>query len=330
MIRSFNHGSYPRVGESPLDQQMRRILDRRERGAVPDGAVQEVADEVTTVVVAEQSRAFIDVVSDGMVRWSGPHSHLAAHLAGLETRGLRRWFETNFYDRQVVVVGEIRRRGPFLVRDFEVAKGVTQKPVKATLPGPATFARLAVDEHYGSLDGMADALAAALAQEVAALAAAGMRFFQLDEPLLCRHPEDLERVSRTAGRVFAAAGGGATTILSTYYGDLTAVAGSLARLPGTHLGLEVVAGSPNAGLLARLPEGKGVALGLFDARTTLQEDAREVAERLLVQRESLTARDVLVGPNAGLDLLPRDVAFDKLLQARYLVEQLSREWTWAC
>jgi hypothetical protein len=35
------------------------------------------------------------------------------------------------------------------------------------------------------------------------------------------------------------------------------------------------------------------------------------------------------GPSAGLELLPRDQAFDKLLQARYLVERLSREWTWA-
>ncbi len=39
-------------------------------------------------------------------------------------------------------------------------------------------------------------------------------------------------------------------------------------------------------------------------------------------------RDVIVGPNAGLELLPRDQAFDKLLHARYLVEKLTQEWTW--
>ena len=53
-----------------------------------------------------------------------------------------------------------------------------------------------------------------------------------------------------------------------------------------------------------------------------------MAARLAPHREALTRRDVIVGPQAGLELLPRDQAFDKLLQSRYLVEKLSREWTW--
>ena len=53
-----------------------------------------------------------------------------------------------------------------------------------------------------------------------------------------------------------------------------------------------------------------------------------MASRLEPYRERLVSRDVVVGPNAGLELLPRDQAFDKLLHARYLVEKLSQEWTW--
>jgi len=136
-------------------------------------------------------------------------------------------------------------------------------------------------------------------------------------------------VVRTAGRIFEAAGAGATTILSTYYGDLSGTADGLGKLPGTHLGLDMVAGPANYDLLERLPADKGVVLGLFDARTTLQEDAAEVAVKLEPYRETLCARDVVVGPNAGLELLPRDQAFDKLLHSRYLVEKLSQEWTWA-
>ena len=82
-------------------------------------------------------------------------------------------------------------------------------------------------------------------------------------------------------------------------------------------------------MLDQLPEGRGVQLGLFDARTTVQEDANDAAALIEPHRDSLTQRDVLVGPNAGLELLPRDQAFDKLLHARYLVEKLSEEWTWA-
>jgi 5-methyltetrahydropteroyltriglutamate--homocysteine methyltransferase len=297
LIRSHNHSSYPRVGESPLDQQLRTALRAFEQGRRGADEVAAVEDEVSTVVVAEQSRAFIDVVTDGMVRWAGPLSHLAHHLDGLATDGLTRWFDTNFYDRRVVVTGPIARRGPFLV------------------------------EHYGAREAVAEALARALAEEVRDLAGAGARYFQLDEPLLCRHAEDLDLVRRTASTIFDAAGAGATTIVSTYYGELSAL--EIEKIPGTHLGLDVVAGPRNLDLLPHLPRGKGVVLGLFDARTPCLEDADEVAERLAPQREALTARDVIVGPNAGLELLPRDVAFDKLLQSRYLVERLSREWTWA-
>lgn len=329
MIRAANHSSYPRVGDHPLDQQLRHALKRRDRGLATDDDVKTVEDEVTTLVVAEQCRSFIDVVTDGMVRWEGPLSHLARHLSGLEAKDLLRWFDTNFYDRRPEIVGPVVRNAPFLVRDYEVALAVSPKiPVKVTLPGPVSFARLAIDRHYGRLADAAQAVAAALAAEVADLAAAGATHFQLDEPLLCRHPEDLDLVASACGAVFAAAGPNATTVLSTYFGDLTAVADRIDRLPGTHLGLDLVGGPANETLLARLPAGRGVALGLFDARTTRQEDAAEVAQRLAAHRAALTQRDVLVGPQAGLELLPRDQAFEKLLHSRYLVEALAREWQW--
>ena len=328
MIRSTNHSSYPRVADSPLDQQVRMAVRAREHGRISDAELLEAADEVTTIVVAEQSRAFIDIVTDGMVRWTGPLSQLAGNLSGLELRGLRRWFATNFYDRRVAVVGAIRRPGAFLLHDLEVARSIAQKPVKVTLPGPVTFARLCVDEHYGSRDAVAEALAEALAEEVLELARSGATCFQLDEPLLCRHPEDLDLVVRTARVVFEAAGPEATTVLSSYFGDLLASVDALDKLPGTHLGFEIAPGHPNLGLLDRLPDGMGVSLGVFDARTTVQEDAEDVARLLEPYKDVLTSRDVLVGPSAGLELLPRDQAFDKLLHARYLVETLSREWTW--
>ncbi|HKQ62190.1 MAG TPA: hypothetical protein VJS92_12945 [Candidatus Polarisedimenticolaceae bacterium] len=330
MIRSANHSSYPKIANNPLDQGLRVVLRRHARGAATAEELVNAQDEVTTVAVAEQSRAFLEIVTDGMVRWNGPLSHLATGLDGLVPRELMRWFDTNFYDRRIEVAGEIRRRGPFLVHDWEVAQGVAPKKlVKAVLPGPVTFARLARDRHYGSRDKLAGALASALAAEVADLAAAGARVFQLDEPLLCRHPEDLELVRLTGGEVFAAAGAGAVTIVSTYFGDLGPLAARWSELPGTHLGLDLTAGGTPLERLAELPPGRGVYLGLFDARRLSAEYVEDVAAELEPYRAVLQSRDVIVGPNAGLELLPRDQAFDKLLQARYLAEKLSQEWTWA-
>ena len=328
MIRAANHSSYPRVGEAGLDQQLRRVLHARDRGRAADADVAAVEDEVATIVVADQSRAFIDVVTDGLVRWEGPLSHVGRALAGVEAGDLVRWFDTNFYDRRPVVTGPVRRRAALLVHDYLVAMEVARTPVKMVLPGPVTFARLASDRHYGSAAALAQDLARALAEELAALAEAGCRWFQLDEPILAQRAEDVDLVREAAGIVFGAAPAGATTILSTYFGDLRALGERIGELPGTHLGLDLVCGPGAWEVLDRLPPGRGVALGVFDARTTRQEDAAEVAAALQPWQGVLLGRDVLVGPQAGLELLPRDRAFDKLLHARYLVEKLSSEWPW--
>jgi 5-methyltetrahydropteroyltriglutamate--homocysteine methyltransferase len=328
VIRSATHSSYPRIGDSPWDQELRRAAREKERGLIDDAAVRLVEDEVAAMIVAEQSRAFVDVVTDGLVRWSGPYSHVASRLHGVRLDGLMRWFETGLYDRRPVVEGAIAREGPILAREARQALEVRPKALKVVLPGPVSLAHVARDRVYGDRAAVARAFARVLAEEARDLAAAGVTIVQLDEPMLCRHPEDLSLVAETAALIFAESGLGATTILSTYFGDLALLADDLAAIPGTHLGLDMVHGPGNWPLLAKLADGRGVHLGLFDARTTRIESAGEIAERIAPYREILMARDVMVGPQCGLELIPRHAAFDKLLQSRYLRERLEKEWRW--
>lgn len=321
MIRSANHSSYPLEADDPTVEQL--------RGAV-GAELAALHDEVAAIVVAEQSRAFIDVVTDGMTRWPGPLSHVAASLGGFELGDEIGWPGTPTLDRRPVRIGEVRHRKPFLVHDLRAAMDVAQTPVKVVLPGPVTFARLAEDRSGNGQAGLAGAVAEALASEVAALADAGGTHFQLDEPLLCRHPEDLELLVRTTARVFAGLGPEAVTIVSTWGGDLAGIGvEGLDSLPCSHVGLDLVAGPGNDPLLAGLRPGRGVYLGLFDAGRPGAEDAAEVASRLAPLAEQLAGRDVMVGPQHGLAGLGRDEAFDKLLQARYLTELLRRDPGWS-
>jgi 5-methyltetrahydropteroyltriglutamate--homocysteine methyltransferase len=328
VIRSANHSSYPRIGDSPWDQELRLVARERDAGRATNDDVRIVEDEVSALIVADQSRAFVDVVTDGQVRWSGPFSHVAARLSGVRFGGLMRWFETGLFDRRPVVVGPVGRGAAILVRDAQVALDVRPKTLKVALPGPVSLAHVVKDEQYGDRGALARAFAAALAAEAGELVAAGVGMIQLDEPMLCRHPGDLELVIETAATVFGAAGPKAATILSTYFGDLAPVAADLARLPGTHLGLDMVHGPANWALLPALPEGRGLHLGLFDARTTRIESSAEVLSRIAPYKDLLMARDVMVGPQCGLELIPRYAAFDKLLQCRYLRETLEKEWRW--
>jgi 5-methyltetrahydropteroyltriglutamate--homocysteine methyltransferase len=328
VIRSASHSSYPRIGDAAWDQQLRRAARERDRGFATEADFASVEDEVAALVVADQARAFVDVVTDGLVRWSGPYSHLTTGWDGVELDGLVRWFETGLYDRRPRVTGTVSRRASVTVRDAKLAFEVRPKDVKAVLPGPVTLAHVTRLGPADDRAALADAFSAALSAEAAELAAAGVRILQVDEPILCRRPEDAPLVARCVGPIFEAAGPGATTILSTYFGDLAAPGLDLQALPGTHLGLDMVHGPGNWPLLTRLPEGRGLHLGLFDARTVQAESSQEVFDRIVPYREILMARDVFVGPQCGLELIPRDVAFEKLLQARYVKERLEREWRW--
>lgn len=308
LIRSAAHSSYPTGDGVPLGR--------------------EAADRAAQITVAEQSRAFVDIVTDGLVRGEGLLARFASALEGVEPGPPIPWFSTGTHDRAPVVTRPVRRCAPVLLHEYRVAAEVGPKALKMVLPGPVTFSRLADRRSGASLEVVARDLAAVLAEEVSDLAGAGCRVFHLEEPGVCAWPELLPLAVETAATVFGAAPGGAVTIFSTSFGDLSRAEEALDSLPGTHVGLDLVEGPRNWDLLVEIPARKGLVLGLFDARSETVEDAADVLRRLTPYREVLKAHDVIVGSHAGLAGLTRDAAFEHLLHARYLVEGFAREWGW--
>ena len=60
---------------------------------------------------------------------------------------------------------------------------MTDRPVKITLPGPVTIGNACADVHYGNdRKGRGADIAEALNSEIKALADAGCRYVQIDEP----------------------------------------------------------------------------------------------------------------------------------------------------
>ena len=98
-------------------------------------------------------------------------------------------------------------------------------------------------------------------------------------------------------------------------------------MPGTHLWLDRVGDPECLERWRREGDARPLVLGLFDHATAEIVDAADVAPWLEPYRAALAPREVWVGPNGSLGALHRDDAFDKLLQARYLAEQLNREWS---
>jgi len=84
------------------------------------------------------------------------------------------------------------------VREAKHALDVRPKALKVALPGPVTLARVSRDLHYRDRGLLARAFADALAGEARELAEAGVKVIQLDEPALCRYPDDFDLVAETA------------------------------------------------------------------------------------------------------------------------------------
>lgn len=308
----MNAGSYPRIGDTPELQGHRRAYAQRERGEISAEEFRKVEDEVVAGVIREQVEAGVDIVTDGQVRWYDPYSHFCRGLEGVEINGLLRFFDTNFYFRQPVVKGPIRRTGPIVPPEYEFARGVSPRPVKPVLTGPYTLARGSIlDGGYRSTHDLALAYADVLAQEVGELARAGAALIQLDEPAIVRHPEDLNVLEAALGRV-AAARGTARLLLHVSFGDVTPLYRDLQALPVDALGLDMSYSPKLPALIADLGSAKLLALGVVDARNTRLETEAQVLPVLDAILPALEREPTYLTPSCGLELLPRERARGKL------------------
>ena len=306
-------GSYPKPPDEGRPFVVRKTLHKLERDELTVTDLIAAQDDLVRVMIAEQEDAGIDIITDGHARWDDILTPFARHITGFEIGGLLRWFDNNVYYRRPVCVGDLEWGGPSTVEHFRFASSVARNPVKVVLPGPITFARLSVDEHYGGHREFVMAIAHVIAQEAFELEAAGAHFIQIDEPALLGAPEDLELAKQALEIVTAELQAGETEItLATYFDDAKRLGTELYDLPADIFGFDLVAGPENRSLIDQLPDDKKVQAGVVDARNTRLEDGDELARTIASLVERLGPERVLVSPSAGLEFLPREKARAKL------------------
>ena len=308
-----NHSSYPRIGDDTEHQLLRRTITQRDKGEKTDEAVRAAQDRMTELALAEQAEAGLDLVTDGQIRWSDPISHLAGKLAGVRVNGLLRFFDTNFYFRQPVVHGKLERTDPLLLDEFKFAQEKSSRPVKAVLTGPYTLARYSVEENGGAggFEKVLEGYTAALAAEVAALAAAGAKVIQVEEPALLKHPEDFPRLERSL-TALAMSKDSAQLALVFYFGDPAPVYDHLQTLPVDLLGLDFTYNPSLVDRVASNGTARTLMLGLVDGRNTRLEDPAAIARLIEKLARGADLNRAYLSPSCGLEFLPRDRARQKL------------------
>ena len=257
-------------------------------------------------------QAGIDLVSDGQVRWDDGQTYFARGIAGFTLTGLLRYFDTNTYYRQPVATDRLAWREAITVADFQHAAACSARPVKAVITGPYTLARLSRSEVHADYRGMALELAEALNQEARELQKSGATVIQFDEPAILKHPEDFPLFQDAMQRLTQ--GLSATLALYTYFGDVAALYPQLFSLPFQVYGLDFVAGPANWRVVQEVPDGVCLGLGVVDARNTRLESVEELVEAVRWAKSRAPLDRLYVNPSCGLEFLPRDRAYQKLVR----------------
>jgi len=303
-------GAFPRIADEPGGQELRRALHRFDRGEIDADALDRVFDATTRAAIGELEHAGIDVVNDGQIRWDDLFALPARSWDGVSRGPLERFYDTNTYFRQPVIEKRISTTGRTFVRDFDLARSIATRELKAAVPGPLTFATLtAEDRVYGDLEKRTLAIADALAEELRGLKAAGAPLVDVEDPAVVQLPQHIDLAREAYARLASA---GVPIALQTYFFPSDRVLEFLAGIPVDQVGIDLRSRETTA--LRRLDvfTRQTVVLGIVDARNTRLETVSEVAQQIEAALTLLPPERVWFAPTTGLEYLPHDIASKKL------------------
>ena len=187
-------GSYPQpewlIDRERLGERLPPRVRARELWRVPESFLEDAQDDATRLAVADMERAGVDVITDGEMRRESYSNRFATALDGVDLDEPGVALDRTGHENPVPrVVGPVRRTRPVEVRDVEFLRGLTDRRIKITVPGPFTMAQQAQNDHYPDDRSLALAYAEAVNEELRDLKAAGADVVQIDEPYLQARPE---------------------------------------------------------------------------------------------------------------------------------------------
>jgi 5-methyltetrahydropteroyltriglutamate--homocysteine methyltransferase len=328
-------GSYPQpdwlVDRQMLGSRLPPRVRAREIWRVPPDFLEQAQDDATLIAIRDMERAGIDIITDGEIRRESYSNRFATALEGMDLDNPGTALDRTGHPNPVPrVVGPIRRTRPVEKRDVEFLRAGTDRPIKATLPGPFTMSQQAQDDHYGDEEALAMALAEAVNQEVRDLFSAGADVVQLDEPYLQARSEKAARFAiKAINRALEGITG--TTALHTCFGYAHVVHNRpqgypflepLADTKAQQISIESAQQNVDLGVLRSLRD-KTLIVGVLDlADGSPVEDVETVVGRIENALRFVDVERLVVAPDCGMKYLPREKAFGKLVAMTRAAERV--------
>lgn len=259
-------------------------------------------------LVQLQRDAGFGYLTDGQLNWQDLCRPLVEAWEGMSAGGLERWFDNNNFIRQPLIEGDIRAR-PLASQYFPPLPAPEEIRRKAVLPGPYTFSVLS--EAESPWETRIEAISLGLHDACAELKRAGFAHVQLSDPSLVVDPPTAEGMATVRGAYDAIDGGHDLELsLHLFFAPAGPALAELLDFPVDIIGLDFY--EEDLHELKDIDVDKVLACGALDARNSLLEVPEEVVDLIRTIRNVLAPPDLILCPNADLELLPREVAEEKV------------------
>lgn len=279
----------------------------------------EIHDTAVKAAIKDQEIAGLDIVTDGELRRDNMVDYFAERLPGVQIDRSSKKFYYDFYDS--VVQGKLPMASLGLLPDFQFLRANTEREIKICVTGPHCLSKRIRNLYYPSEEALAMDIARVMNLELKALAKAGARLIQIDEPYYSGFPENLCWAVKALNALVD--GVDAKIAVHICYGNRygkPSWEGSYRYLFPTILEAKVHQltlefarrGEEDLDLFKEFASPFEVGIGVVDVKSHDVETPDMVAERIRRALDVLPAERLVILPDCGCFHLPRDIAFAKL------------------
>ena len=194
------------LGSMPRSKKLLTAKRKLNKGNIDLKTYQEILDEETKYVVELQENNYIDIITSGELNRDNYVSFIAERLDGVTMMSMADMFDY-IEDKQgfeqileildvpaisiknAICTGKVKYNKPLVADEMIELKKLTDKKIKATLPGPYLITRsmwlpALSKQYYDSKDSLGEDIIKVLKEEIDLLAKIGIDVIQFDEPVL--------------------------------------------------------------------------------------------------------------------------------------------------
>jgi 5-methyltetrahydropteroyltriglutamate--homocysteine methyltransferase len=237
---------------------------------------------------------------------------------GVAAGEMTKWFDTNYH----YIVPELSAQTTFRLDASRLLSQLAEArhagvPAKAMILGPLSYLWLGKSHDGSDRLSLLPKLLPVYRELLATLARAGVDWVQIDEPALVTELEPAwQQAYRIAYESLMSAGG--KLLLTTYFGRLGDNLRLVAALPVDGIHLDAISAPRELDeLLANLPEGRVLSLGVVSGRNIWKADLGKTLDYLEPIQRKLGER-LWIAPSCSLLHVPVDLTRERKFDAELL------------